>query len=714
MSRRSNASNARNAPFGTDIQPTVKTRIIGGKTVEIAVKSPPASVGSRVSSGSLHTGPHGTPPMQYQPPVNESNHGNYNNNPNPLPGNYRNIYSQTAPRDSSNSHIHGKGNHYDGRPGAQRALPPIHASDHSHDHGDDDDVWSEDMAQEDLPNIKDILQKPFPVHIGSSSALSPINNKRSLTDQVSEHLIGYDPLHFKEMYTELAEFDHGLLGFVSQPQMNMIAHKHKVPIPISTLRLLFSNFAKGSNPDQVNYEKLIQFLARAQLGSAKAQTLLEDDVKKFVHETNGDGKTDHELERLNAQIKRFEEKEEKERKEEERKLNEKRDNKNRKEQEKWKPSFVTRKPLKTFSELEDAMLIRMLEEQFTDGKKKQTINTEGMREMCLKKDRQEQGTFSRRDLDDLFLYYRIPVQGSLLNKMIQRIDTGDGQLSWVAFLEILERVDSGDAMTPRGEKNQNHSQRRASEDPNLASIGNRNSFGNSPRNSGSQRERSGNRSRDGPRPHAGGLAPVIEPRRPSTWPKRPFKEVLPTPEEPKKVTSPPWLRKPLARIDPLTQAQEPDNDVTSVEMEITRNDTPTEDHASLHSPPSTPSPKQEGYEIDRLRQMAEEHQRRRRGHRPVDQQEVVMKSQQKKNEKREREEWFKGFVHLAKGLYSTDTSKTGCLEREEMLRLVNNYNLIYQLGISSSHIKRVVETCCHEGDQVPIKPVIEILRQKRK
>lgn len=112
------------------------------------------------------------------------------------------------------------------------------------------------------------------------------------------------------------------------------------------------------------------------------------------------------------------------------------------------------------------------------------------------------------------------------------------------------------------------------------------------------------------------------------------------------------------RIDPLTQAQEPDNDVTSVEMEITRNDTPTDDHASIHSPPSTPSPKQEGYEIDQLRQMAEEHHRRHRGHRPVEQ-EVVMKAQQKKNEKREREEWFKGFVHLAKGLYSTDTSKTG-------------------------------------------------------
>ncbi|XP_063963044.1 uncharacterized protein LOC129270964 [Lytechinus pictus] len=708
MSRRANAaSTARNAPFGTDIQPSVKTKIIGGKTVEVAVRTPPAS---RTSSDSLQSGPHGTPPMQYQPPVNESNHSSFNNSPDALPGSYRKIYSQTAPRDSSNSHIHGKSNHYDGRPGAIRALPPIHASDHSHDHGDDDDVLSDDTPQEDPPNIKDILHKPFPVHMGSSAVLSPISNKRSLTDQVAEHLVGYDPLHFKEMYTDLAEFDHGLHGYVNQPQMNMIAHKHKLPIPIETLRLLFSNFAKGSNPDHVNYEKLIQFLARAQLGLAKAETLLEDDVNKFVHETNGDDKTDLELGRLNAHIKRYEDQEEKERKEEERKLNEMREKKKRKEQEKWKPSFATRKPLKTFTELEDAMLIRMLEEQFTDGKKKQTIDTEGMREMCLKKDRHKQGTFSRRDLDDLFLFYRIPVQGSLLNKMIQRIDTGDGQLSWVAFLEILDRVDSGEAMTPRGEKGQSQSksQRRASEDPdNLGSVGNRNSFRSSPINSGSQRERSGNRSRDGPRPHAGGLAPVIEPRRPSTWPKRPIKEVLPTPEEPKKVSSPPWLRKPLARIDTSRHAQE-QNNVTDVEMEITRNDTPTEDHASINS---SPTPQQEDYEIEQLRRMAEEHQRRHR-HRHAE--EEVMKLSRQKNEKREREEWFKGFVHLAKGLYSQDASKSGCLEREEMIRLVNNYNLIYQLGISSSHIKRVIETCCHEGDQVPIQPVIEILRQKKK
>ena len=57
---------------------------------------------------------------------------------------------------------------------------------------------------------------------------------------------------------------------------------------------------------------------------------------------------------------------------------------------------------------------------------------------------------------------------------------------------------------------------------------------------------------------------------------------------------------------------------------------------------------------------------------------------------------------------------TGCLYKDEMLRLINNYNLIYQLGLSSSHIKRVIQACCHEGDEVPIQPVIEILRQKRK
>ena len=40
-SRRGKASAARNAPFGTDIQPKRNMKIVGGKQIEIAVDSPP-------------------------------------------------------------------------------------------------------------------------------------------------------------------------------------------------------------------------------------------------------------------------------------------------------------------------------------------------------------------------------------------------------------------------------------------------------------------------------------------------------------------------------------------------------------------------------------------------------------------------------------------------------------------------------------------------
>ena len=46
------------------------------------------------------------------------------------------------------------------------------------------------------------------------------------------------------------------------------------------LKFLFSNFAKEDNPDRINYEKMIQYLARAQLGSAEAETVLQESVNR--------------------------------------------------------------------------------------------------------------------------------------------------------------------------------------------------------------------------------------------------------------------------------------------------------------------------------------------------------------------------------------------------------------------------------------------------
>lgn len=91
----------------------------------------------------------------------------------------------------------------------------------------------------------------------------------------------YDPFCFQDIYKDLAEYDRKLSGFVSQPQVNMIAMKHQLPIPTNMLRLLFSNFCKEDNVDMVNYEKLIQYLARAQLGTAEAETLLQKSVNRY-------------------------------------------------------------------------------------------------------------------------------------------------------------------------------------------------------------------------------------------------------------------------------------------------------------------------------------------------------------------------------------------------------------------------------------------------
>ena len=105
----------------------------------------------------------------------------------------------------------------------------------------------------------------------------------------------------------------------------------------------------------------------------------------------------------------------------------------------------------------------------------------------------------------------------------------------------------------------------------------------------------------------------------------------------------------------IEKKKQEDANVTDVEMEITRNDTPTDEHRTPSPPPTTSTPQRDDYEIDQLRQLAQHHQH----HKPrvVEQRESAV--MREKRDKMEREEWFKGFLHLAKGLYNTDASKTG-------------------------------------------------------
>ncbi|XP_033108239.1 uncharacterized protein C1orf87 homolog [Anneissia japonica] len=635
-------SAARNAPFGTDVQPTCNVKIIGGKAVEIPIDSPPTSAkNGKNLPPVVHHSPYGTSPMQTQPNIT-CDEGTQDNLAKQQYERLRAIASKTSPPDNSNSHIHGTRTRSNSLPCTHRVLPPIPMS-------------SRYPSSESTPPLSSGLASP-------NESLRLEKPKISMTMQLCDMLRSYDSYCFKDMYRSLTEFDHKLTGYVNQAQLNMIALRHGLPIPTTTMRLLFTSFAKGSNPDVVNYEKLLQYLARAQVGSPKAETMLHESVNRFIKEIRTLDSPDEQVS-LDEKIAEFEAKliKTQQRSHDTHKVNQQSspmagntnqkpnpvkesygnhgDNQQVQRKKKRRDSHgkseiqplkTIKKPLKVFSERDDAMLLMLIEQQVIQGKE-ESMNMEEIRESMSDLDKTRDGTISQKQFQEVCLKHRLPFQGSLLDKIIMRCDTGESRLSWVAFIEFLSKVQS----------------LNSSQDPSESAM-----------------------------------KSSKESDRPGTWPTSPRHKETSEVAEPSR---PPWeTRKPLG---PVMRKCSP----TSVERDVTRDDTPS---------PTQSEEIEDAQQRKQLNTLAKQHAARAQRKEKLD----------TGAEDEEVEPWFSRFMHLAQGLYSSDSTNTGYLPREEMVRLVNNYNLIYNLKIPGERITKVISSCMGDRGDVMIEPLLDSLR----
>ncbi|XP_038068511.1 uncharacterized protein C1orf87-like [Patiria miniata] len=646
-------SAARSAPFGTDVQPKRNIRIIGGKQIEIAVDSPPSSASnSQRSLPPLQQGPNGTPPMEVQPPYQE-----YNNNKHQVEYSEKReriTHSQTAPADKSNSHIHVTRGRFNSLPGSHTVLPPIPSPNslspttrHS---------WHQ--------------RKSSPT---SSPSLSPSPSPTfqlghpevSLTEQLQDLLRDYDPYKFQDMYKDLAEYDRKLCGYVSQPQANMIALKHHLPLPTNTMRLLFSSFGKDDNPDLVNYERLIQYLARAQLGTAEAETLLQESVNRFVNAPDLPPADEVDLDQQIAKYETDKKNTHKQKHQHHHDQRKKHRESNEYLLEKLSQQFggqeqtqstgvengpadLAKTPQQVFSDRQDAKLLMLVEQQYVQGNQEPT-DLHAMKKDFVERDTKGQGVLTMEKVQEVCFKHRIPVQGSLMAKVLNKCRTGDNQYSWPSFLEFLGRVKP------------------------LA---------------------------------AQGLEPAANPDagRPNTWPKQrddgfpKTNHKAGSPGLPQEPGPPPWeTRKPLGRLGVRSP--------TAVEREITFYDSPSPTHSpptNLQAPPPGHHQASGINDMQRaeLAVMAREHKVKRSVPKPA------------AKTRDDDEPWFVRFKHLARGLYNLDSTNTGYLSKEETRGLVNNYNLIYRLGWEQPHIDKCINGCCLSQGRVSVEHLLEALTLK--
>ncbi|XP_077981639.1 uncharacterized protein LOC144436671 [Glandiceps talaboti] len=672
---------ARFAPFGTDIQPKTKVKIVGGRQVLVNANTPPQSSDSE-STAPTPISRQDSPNILTQPNFKHydtfGSHSGYN-----TPTQHdrtRKIPSQSADADKFNSQVHGSHNR-NGFPGGPSVLPPIKSQIKSNPLS-----WPDDDVDDHQPNTNrgqgEVYHKPEPRRRSPPPSPEPLphlgKSNYSMTNQLKDLLLGYDSYSFQDMYTDATEFDTRLTGFINQPQMNMLCLRHRLPIDSSMLRILFSSFAKEDNPDLVDYEKLIKYLARAQLGSTdKANTLLDDVVNRFM-ETKDDpvdkgstlekhiamtmNRLDYEEPKQNKENQtkpdispRKQKPPEYHRPQEHHQPRKKRSAQGDGADDEQEKPVVRKQPIKVFSDREDAKLLMLIEQQCMQGKEEK-MDIDAMTRTFTEMDRSRYGTVSQKQIKEACFKHRVPVQGSIMEKLLQRCDLGDGQYSWVNFVEFLERVQPINMtleLSPRSK------------------------------------------------------AVAADPERPGTWPKKERKPREPrrnplipgTPPEP---AAPPWeTRKPLARLGRKNRSPSPELEL----QHIRETPSPTKtDNDPIPVQQQQYNISDGSYQASQLKALAKQQEDKR------------IKDMQKKAAKDAASEkdqtWFQRFMHLAQGLYNADSTNSGYLERREIGRLINNYNLIYQLNIDTSHIDKAVATCSRSDGQVAIEPLLETLRLK--
>ncbi|XP_039591209.1 uncharacterized protein C1orf87 [Polypterus senegalus] len=216
---------ARDAPFGTDATPEVIVKIIGSKHVKYFVEKPKRIKVGGGGDGPEKLKPHpchgGTAEKQQEPPsqviplcsaplwVVQARLG---------PSDVQCVTAPTG--DRSLSYIHG-----------QKKVPV----------GDHSSTWLQDdpkteAAEETTGPLRTIV--------------------RNELQKCSKHSL-------KRVQEELAALDSAHSGLAHPSRMSLLLLRHKVPLSLPTLRLLFHTFAEHRSPEQVYYKELIDFLITA-------------------------------------------------------------------------------------------------------------------------------------------------------------------------------------------------------------------------------------------------------------------------------------------------------------------------------------------------------------------------------------------------------------------------------------------------------------------
>ncbi|XP_013414388.1 uncharacterized protein LOC106176510 isoform X2 [Lingula anatina] len=408
-----------NAPFGTTDSPNVRVKIVGGKTVMVLDDTGKTSPKSGSALAPITEKPnHFDPKVLTNADRNTSQWG-----------------FSSAQKDIHNSHFH-KVSQGRGPLNPHTILPPIHNSQHFRSESTQTDVEEGTQTDFDDNNDKDMFQKHLGYGGNMPSHAVRLTKQEELTllNQINEGLGRYDPQLMRDLYLELTGYDKHLTGWILFEDLQHSLSKMQVYLPPQTVRLAASLFVSPDHPGQVNYEKFLSYIGsatkdyRSQLQSGQPKTEPPKKVSNVSPQTyhKGDGRVAY-SDKLNSP----------------RSVAETSPNVDQRityyRYPGTQPTSEGNSPREPDWVYEDnAKLLRIIEDTFLQSKDE--IDLEKMRSLFAKADRERRGTLSRDQIKDICVYSSLPLQGSILDRVVDKCKGMHGQYHWEQFLEYLERV----------------------------------------------------------------------------------------------------------------------------------------------------------------------------------------------------------------------------------------------------------------------------------
>ena len=236
------------------------------------------------------------------------------------------------------------------------------------------------------------------------------NNDYELSNCLREELVEFKVGKLKDIYLELTGFDHNMTGYVNQDDLGYALIRAQMPITPRSLRFLTAKFVSPKDKEKVNYEKLLSFIGEVLNRSNSTETKTHD----HMHKLNQSGKNTGQYKCITSKGQYF--------------------NPITHNEEDYS-SGSTRFP---YQDRNNAKLLRYIEQQLVESET--DLDFEKIWSVFMESDRAHRGKLSRRQIKDLTVHCRIPLQDSLVDQIINRCDGSNGQFDWQQYLEFIERV----------------------------------------------------------------------------------------------------------------------------------------------------------------------------------------------------------------------------------------------------------------------------------